>query len=94
MTIRYWFADTLQIGPREKDDLVLIALVTGDSTGLMRTLKIVRLAIESLWSAHQSAGVRLRDALLQKLPQVMGQVEENGTQVDLGETWFCLGCSS
>lgn len=83
-TIRYWFADNSQIGPREKDDLVLIALVTGDKE-LESETDDVRLAIESLWSAHQSAGVRLRDALLQKLPQVMGQVEENGTQVDLGE---------
>ncbi|HEX3799665.1 MAG TPA: DrmE family protein [Verrucomicrobiae bacterium] len=83
-TIRYWFADNSQIGPREKDDLVLIALVTGDKE-LESETDDVRLAIESLWSAHQSAGVKLRDALLQKLPQVMGQVEENGTQVDLDE---------
>jgi hypothetical protein len=83
-TIRYWFADSSQIGPREKDDLVLIALVTGDKT-LEAEIDDVRLAIERLWSAHLSAGMRLRDALLQRLPQVMGQVEENGTKVDLGE---------
>jgi len=83
-TIRYWFADSSQIGPREKDDLVLIALVTGDKT-LEAEIDDVRLAIERLWSAHLSAGMRLRDALLQRLPQVMGQVEENGTKVDLDE---------
>jgi hypothetical protein len=83
-TIRNWYADTLQIGPREKDDLVLIALVTGNSE-LDANIEDVRLAIERLWSAHQSAGVRLRDVLLQRLPQVINQVEENGTQIDLGE---------
>lgn len=83
-TIRYWFADSSQIGPREKDDLVLIALVTGDKE-FEAEIDDVRLAIERLWSAHLSAGMRLRDALLQRLPQVMGQVEENGTQVDLDE---------
>lgn len=83
-TIRHWFADSSQIGPREKDDLVLIALVTGDKE-FEAEIDDVRLAIERLWSAHLSAGMRLRDALLQRLPQVMGQVEENGTQVDLDE---------
>jgi hypothetical protein len=83
-TIRNWFADSSQIGPREKDDLVLIALVTGDGE-FESEIDDVRKAIERLRSAHQSAGMRLRDVLLQRLPQVMRQVEENGTQVDLGE---------
>lgn len=83
-TIRHWFADSSQIGPREKDDLVLIALVTGDEE-FESEIDGVRQAIERLWGAHQSAGMRLRDVLLQRLPQVIGQVEENGTQVDLGE---------
>lgn len=83
-TIRHWFADSSQIGPREKDDLVLIALVTGDKE-FEKEIDDVRLAIERLWSAHLSAGMRLRDALLERLPRVMGQVEENGTQVDLDE---------
>ena len=83
-TIRNWFADTLQIGPREKDDLVLIALVTSNSE-LDVNIEDVRLAIERLWGAHLSAGMRLRDVLLQRLPQVINQVEENGTQIDLGE---------
>ena len=83
-TIRNWFADTSQIGPREMDDLVLIAIVTKDAQ-LEREVEAVRAAIEQLWSAHQSAGVRLRDVLLQRLPQVIGQVEESGTKVDLGE---------
>lgn len=91
-TIRNWFAESSQIGPREKDDLILIAIVTGDKE-LEAEIDEVRQAIEDLWSAHLSAGMRLRDALLQRLPQVMGQVEENGTQVDLdelGSAWIVL----
>jgi hypothetical protein len=83
-TIRYWFADNSQIGPREKDDLLLIGLVTGDKE-FEAEIDGVQLAIERLRGAHLSAGMRLRDTLLQRLPQVMGQVEENGTQVDLAE---------
>lgn len=83
-TVRHWFADTSQIGPREKDDLVLIALVT-DNKRLETEIEDVRLAIERLWGVHQSAGGRLRDVLLQRLPAVMGRVEEIGTQVDLDE---------
>jgi len=83
-TIRNWFAETAQIGPRDKDDLILIALITGNQS-LERQADDVRAAIERLWGAHLSAGTRLRDALLKRLPQVMGQVEENGTKVDLGE---------
>lgn len=84
ITIRNWFAYDSQIGPREKDDLVLIAIVTKDER-LERELDSVWSAIEQLRSAHLSAGMRLRDALLRRLPQVIGQVEENGTKVDLGE---------
>ena len=83
-TIRSWFANNSQIGPREKDDLTLIALVTNDKE-LDSETDNVRKAIEFLRGAHQSAGSSLRDALLQRLPQVMGQVEENGTKVELGE---------
>jgi hypothetical protein len=83
-TIRHWFADTSQIGPREKEDLVLIALATGNQR-LNAEIEDVRLAIERLWSSHLSAGMRLRDVLLQRLPQVIGQIEEGGTQVDLAE---------
>jgi hypothetical protein len=83
-TIRYWLTDSSQIGPREKDDLILIALITGDKR-LEQDVEEVRLAIERLWSTHQVAGNRLRDALLTRLPQVLGKVEENGTRVELGD---------
>jgi hypothetical protein len=84
VTIRNWLADTTQIGPREKEDLVLIALVT-NSNQLDLSIDDVWLAIERLRGAHQRAGKRLRDVLLQRLPQVISQVEERGTQIDLAE---------
>jgi len=84
VTIRNWYSDTYQIGPREKDDLVLIAIVTEDEN-FEKQIDGVWSAIEQLRSAHLSAGLRLRDALLQRLPQVTSQIEDSGTQVDLGE---------
>lgn len=89
-TIRYWFADTSQIGPHEKEDLHLIAIITGNER-FVGQIETVRAAIERLWSAHLSAGMRLRDVLLQRLPRVIDQVEENGTRVDLddlGAAWI------
>lgn len=83
-TIRHWFAESLQIGPREKDDLVLIALVTNNQQ-LDARIEDVRLAIERLRGSHLSAGMRLREVLLQRLPEVINQVEENGTKIDLAE---------
>jgi len=84
MTIRSWFADSSQIGPREKEDLRLIAYITENEL-LERNIDEVRAAIERLWGAHQSAGVKVRDRLLDLLPGVVDQIEENGTQVDLDE---------
>ena len=42
-------------------------------------------AIKALRSAHLSAGVRLRDILIQRLPDVIGRIEEEGSVVDLGD---------
>lgn len=89
ITIRNWFFDSAQIGPGGsnddlKEDIELIELVT-DSQELKTEKETVLHAIKELRSAHLSAGMRLRDALLQKLPQVIGEVEEKGTRVDLGE---------
>ena len=89
VTIRSWFADSAQIGPGgsnddSKEDLELIELVT-DSQELKKSKEAVWNAIKDLRGAHLSAGMRLRDVLLQKLPQVIGAVEEKGTRVDLGD---------
>jgi hypothetical protein len=84
VTIQHWFEDTNQIGPRNKEDLVLIALATEDRT-FEAKIDDTWEAIVAVRGAHLSAGMRLRDFLLQRLPGVMGRVEENGTEIDLAE---------
>ena len=84
VTIRNWFEDNDQIGPRDKDDLVLIAIVTEDSR-FETLIDDTWDAIKTLRSEHLSAGMRLRDVLLQQLPAVLGRIEENGTEIDLAE---------
>lgn len=84
LTIRNWYSKTSQIGPQTKEDLLLIQLVT-ENAELENRAEEVWKAIERVRSAHLSAGMRLRDVLLKRLPTVIGQIEENGTEVDLGE---------
>jgi hypothetical protein len=89
MTIRNWFADTSQIGPGSgnddlSEDLELIALVTDHQPLKTQIAKAIE-AIKALRSAHLSAGMRLRDVLIQRLPEVIGRIEEEGSTVDLGE---------
>lgn len=88
-TIRNWFADTSQIGPGNSDEelqngLELVALAT-DSEALQANLPRVIDAVHRLRSAHNSAGSRLRDILIQRLPAVIASLEETGTQIDLDE---------
>jgi hypothetical protein len=89
MTIRNWFADTSQIGPGAgnedlSEDLELIALVT-DFAPLKERMPRVIEAIKRLRSAHLSAGVRLRDVLIRRLPEAIGSLDEDGSMVNLGE---------
>jgi hypothetical protein len=83
-TIHHWFETSTQIGPQLKDDLILIALVTEDRK-FEALIDDTWEAIEKIRGAHLSAGMRLRDVLLQRLPGVIGRVEENGTEIELGE---------
>jgi len=83
-TIKIWFKDTSQIGPQKKDDLEIIARITNNSS-LNKNIDSVWDAIVTLRSYHLSAGMRLHSLLLQNLPQVLRQVEENGTLISLGE---------
>lgn len=89
MTIRHWFAESSQIGPGTgnddlTEDLELVALITDDEP-LKRAMAKTVEAIKTLRSAHLSAGMRLRDVLIQRLPHVVGRIEEEGSVVDLGE---------
>lgn len=89
-TIRHWFEKSSQIGPQAKDDLILIACVTNDKELLEKT-DDVQNAIDQLRGAHLSAGMYLRNILLQQLQKVIGNVQENGGRVnigDLGSAWI------
>lgn len=83
VTIKSWFSKSTQIGPQTEDDLALVQIITNDNE-LEHRAKDVWAAIGQLRSAHLSAGARLRDVLLQRLPSVIGKVEENGTEIELG----------
>ncbi|MEI8012624.1 MAG: DrmE family protein [Candidatus Omnitrophota bacterium] len=84
MTIRNWFANTAQIGPQSKEDLILIALVTNNKE-LLDGVEGIQQAIDRLRGCHLSAGMYLRNILLQRLPQVMGNIQESGSKVDIGD---------
>ena len=49
------------------------------------TPKTIPSVVKTLRSAHLSAGMRVRDVLIERLPEVVGRVEEEGSLVDLGE---------
>jgi hypothetical protein len=95
MTIRNWFAETSQIGPGLGDedlseDLELISLVTNHDPLKLNLPKVIE-AVKKLRSAHLSAGIRLREVLIHRLPEVTGKVEEEGTLIDLadlGSAWI------
>jgi hypothetical protein len=90
LTIRNWFSDEEQIGPGSRDDLALISLVTANRA-LDAEADEVWKAILTLRGAHVSAGARLHDVLLHKLPSVVGEMEEGGTRVeldDVGSAWI------
>lgn len=89
LTIRHWFTNESQIGPRTRDDLALIALATNNKD-LDRDAERVWAAISELRGAHLSAGMRLREVLMNKLPSVLLNIEQNGSRVgleDLGSAW-------
>jgi hypothetical protein len=95
MTIRNWFADSSQIGPGTgnedlSEDLELIGLVTNHQPLKLQLPKVID-AVKTLRSAHLSAGMRLRDVLIERLPEVIGRVEEEGSMVnldELGSAWI------
>lgn len=86
---RDWFNSDERLGPGRGPDglrrsLEVIAKVTAHSE-LERSLDDVFRAVCDLRSAHQSAGVELRKALLKSLPSELGRIEEGGSLIDLGE---------
>lgn len=88
-TIRNWYNDEAQIGPGEREDLDLIAVVA-DSPELSRTAEDIWAAISFLRSNHMGAGSALRDAVLRQLHGALAAIEENGSRIEvpnLGAAW-------
>lgn len=89
LTIKKWFTDNTQIGPKQKDDLFLISLVT-ENTEFESNREKIWEAITIVRGAHLSAGCKIRDLLIQQLPTVKNEFFENGSRINLGElgsTW-------
>jgi len=84
VTIRNWLYDDYHIGPGKKDDLDLIARVTGSSE-LKESQGEIWNAIESIRSAHLSAGMRLKKVLLHKLPEHLDAIKEEGTRINVDD---------
>lgn len=84
VTIRNWLYDDYHIGPGKKEDLDLIARVTGSSE-LKESQGEIWNAIETIRSAHLSAGMRLKKVLLHKLPEYLEAIKEEGTRINVDD---------
>lgn len=69
-TVRAWLSDDAMIGPQTKEDLEAIAYALADHVLLEQVPEIWR-AIQRLRSEHLSAGMRLSEVLLERLPERM-----------------------
>lgn len=83
-TIRNWFSESAPMGPSTEEDLRCIARVTCDAA-LISSHETVWTALQRIWGAHLSAGMRLRDELKKQLPSKLSELHETATHVDLGE---------
>jgi hypothetical protein len=82
VTIRNWLSNDSIIGPGLKTDLDSIARLT-QSRQLEESKEEVWAAIKQIRGAHLSAGMWLTGVLLQKLPSCLGEIEENGTKINI-----------
>jgi len=83
-TIRNWVSNDSIIGPGLRTDLDSIAKLT-KSHELEQSKDAVWSAIKQIRGAHLSAGMRLTDVLLQKLPACLGEIEESGTKINIDD---------
>lgn len=84
VTVKNWIYDEYHIGPGAKSDLSLIAKITGAVELEHRQVEIWN-AIETIRSAHLSAGMRLKKVLLHKLPEHLDVIKEEGTRINIDD---------
>jgi hypothetical protein len=83
LTVRNWLNDDGLIGPGSRQDLQIIAIVSGDQE-LAERIDEIRAAMAVIRSAHVQAGARLSNLILEALPDKLAQMDEYGARVDLG----------
>lgn len=81
-TIRNWLHNDSIIGPGLRSDLDSIAKLT-KSRELEDAKEDIWAAIKQIRGAHLGAGMWLTGVLLQKLPSCLGEIEENGTKINI-----------
>jgi hypothetical protein len=81
-TVRGWLADDSMIGPQTKDDLEAIAYAVGDQQ-LLDDVSLIWDAVHLLRGEHLSAGMRLSQILMERLPERLGDIKEGRTRIDI-----------
>lgn len=81
-TVRGWLTDDSMIGPQTRVDLEAICYVVGDQK-LLDNVPSIWDAIHVLRSEHLSAGVRLSQILLEKLPERLEEIQEGRTHIEI-----------
>jgi len=84
IAIKNWLYDNYQIGPGKNEDLDLVARITGSSE-LKESQEEIWNAIETIRSAHHSAGMRLKKVLLHKLPEHLDAIKQEGTRINVDD---------
>jgi len=84
-TVRGWLADDSMIGPQTKADLEAIAYAVGNEK-LLEAVPSIWDAIHLIRGEHLSAGMRLSNILLAKLPEKLDELQEGRTRIEIDNT--------
>jgi hypothetical protein len=87
-TVRNWLVDMDLIAPKRREDLELIAQVSG-AVAMRSRLDTIAVAIDEVRSAHIRAGMALSELLLRELPAKLQATSGSEVLVDFtfGKAW-------
>jgi hypothetical protein len=80
VTIRNWLFNDDIIGPRDEEDLLHIAVATGNIS-LIKRIDDVKEAISIVRSAHLQASGYITDRLLSNLPRILDSEQGSDTEI-------------